>query len=592
MPNRGMRQGRMRQGRIRQGGLRLGLLAVLLAWLAACQQSSTEPPPAQAPATSAAVPPPPPPIHAAGGVSEMVITGSHTPGDQRYTTVRRSVAGSIPVPAMTGDERYENEPTNPVHSVAETPVSTFSIDVDTAAYANVRRMLQDGALPPKDAVRVEELVNYFEYDYAPPAARTQPFSTTVSVLPAPWAEGRQLLHIGLQGYTPPAATRPPLNLVLLVDTSGSMAGPNRLGLAVQGFRMLLESLDERARLAIVVYAGAAGAVLEPTRGDDQVRIRAALGNLQAGGSTAGGAGLELAYALARKHFDPRAVNRVIMATDGDFNVGISDPDALQSFVAAQRAQGIYLSVLGFGGGNYNDALMQRLAQNGNGVAAYIDGIAEARRVLSEQASSALIPIADDVKIQVEFNPAQVAEYRLIGYESRMLRREDFNNDAVDAGEIGAGHSVTALYEITPVGGPLRLEPLRYAQPAQAGAPRAGASTPAARAGELALLRIRYKLPGERESRLIERPIVRTDVVADMARAPESSRWAAAVAAFGQRLRGDAYLRPGYGWTDIIDLAQGARGQDEFGWRAEFVQLVRAAASADGSLSDPAAAARR
>ena len=558
-------------GRRTDHRLRAGLLALLLMALAACQSQQTEPPATPAPAPAGVVPPPPPPARA---ITEMVVTGSRiATGDQRYTTMRRSVAGSALVLPPEGNERYENAPTNPVQLVADTPVSTFSIDVDTAAYANVRRMLQDGALPPKDAVRVEELVNYFEYDYAPPAARTAPFSTTVAVLPAPWAEGRQLLHIGLQGYTPPAATRPPLNLVLLVDVSGSMAGPNRLGLAVQGFRMLLESLDARDRLAIVVYAGAAGAVLEPTRGDDHVRIRAALGNLQAGGSTAGGQGLELAYALARKHFDPRAINRVMLATDGDFNVGISDPAALQAFVSAQRTQGIYLSVLGFGGGNYNDALMQRLAQNGNGTAAYIDGIAEARRVLSEQVSGALVPIADDVKIQVEFNPAQVAEYRLIGYETRMLRREDFNNDAVDAGEVGAGHAVTALYEITPVGGPARLDPLRYGTPPQAGA--------TGRDGELALLRIRYKLPGERTSRLIERPVVRTDVVTDPASAPESSRWAAAVAAFGQRLRRDAYLHSGYGWDDVIALAQGARGQDEFGWRAEFVQLVRTAATLEG-----------
>jgi len=467
-------------------------------------------------------------------------------------------------------ERYEHVTPSPIHLAAETPVSTFSIDVDTASYSNVRRFLNDGHLPPQDAVRIEELINYFDYDYALPNRREEPFSTTISVAPSPWAEGRQLVHIGLQGYDVEQEERPPLNLVLLIDVSGSMESRDKLPLALDGFRMLTEQLTEDDHVAIVVYAGAAGAVLEPTRGDDQRAIRDALNRLHAGGSTAGGQGLELAYALAEENLDPNAVNRVILATDGDFNVGITDLEQLQDIVERKRESGIYLSVLGFGGGNYNDALMQALAQNGNGVAAYIDSEAEARRVLVDEVGGALFPIADDVKIQVEFNPERVAEYRLIGYETRALRREDFSNDSVDAGEIGAGHSVTAIYEITPVGGPAFTEPLRYQRDQQASAPNSG---------ELAFLRIRYKLPGQDESRLIERAITDADAVERIEQAPESARWAAAVAGYGQLLRGDPYVTRGYGWDEVIDLAQSARGRDESGWRSEFVQLARRASRA-------------
>lgn len=475
-----------------------------------------------------------------------------------------------PVPGTIDRDRYDDVDPNPIHIVADDPVSTFSIDVDTASYSNVRRFLNEGRLPPRDAVRIEELINYFDYDYSLPRSRSEPFSTNVTVAPSPWAQGRQLVHIGLQGYDIARTQRPPLNLVLLIDVSGSMAPANKLPLALQGFRMLTEQLTARDKVSIVVYAGAAGAVLDPTPGNDRARILAALDNLHAGGSTAGGEGLRLAYALAQRNFSERTVNRVIIATDGDFNVGIADPEQLQDFVSRQRQTGIYLSVLGFGGGNYNDALMQRLAQNGNGVAAYIDTVSEARRVLSDELNGALFPIANDVKIQVEFNPARVAEYRLIGYETRMLRREDFNNDAVDAGEIGAGHSVTAIYEITPVGGPTFTEPLRYQ--------RGGEAAPST-ANEIAFLRIRYKLPGEDESRLIERPISNSDAIQSVARAPEHVRFATAVAGYGQLLRGDPYLTQSFAWSDVIELAQGARGRDEFGWRAEFVQLARAAASA-------------
>ncbi len=481
-----------------------------------------------------------------------------------------SAMADAPAAAPEDRERYEHAAPNPIHAVLEDPISTFSIDVDTAAYSNVRRFLNEGRLPPQDAVRIEELINYFDYDYAPPPTREQPFSSTVSVIPSPWAEGRQLVHIGLQGYDIERAERPPLNLVLLIDVSGSMEPANKLPLALDGFRMLAEQLTAQDRISIVVYAGAAGAVLEPTRGDDTARILSALNQLHAGGSTAGGEGLRLAYAMAERSFSAEAVNRVILATDGDFNVGITDTEQLQDFVERKRESGIYLSVLGFGGGNYNDALMQRLAQNGNGVAAYIDSMDEARRVLGETANGALFTIANDVKIQVEFNPARVAEYRLIGYETRMLRRDDFSNDQVDAGEIGAGHSVTAIYEITPVGGPTFNEPLRY-QPGSSAAP-----TPS---GELAFLRIRYKLPGQNTSRLIERPITDADFITDIAAAPEAARWATAVAGYGQLLRGDPYLGPSYGWDNVITLAQSARGRDDHGWRREFIQLARTASRA-------------
>ncbi len=530
--------------------------------------SPPPPPPAQTvPSADLSAPPAPSPMQSQRRAMEAGASGRVAGA---VTAAPYAQWAPQPMPGDVDRDRYEDVAVNPIHIVADEPVSTFSIDVDTASYSNVRRMLNEGRLPPRDAVRIEELINYFDYDYALPRHREEPFSTTVAVAPSPWAEGRQLVHIGLQGYDIVRSQRPPLNLVLLIDVSGSMAPANRLPLALQGFRMLTEQLTARDRVAIVVYAGAAGAVLEPTPGNDRARILAALDNLHAGGSTAGGEGLRLAYALAERHSSPNAVNRVIIATDGDFNVGINDPQQLQDFVSRKRETGIYLSVLGFGGGNYNDALMQRLAQNGNGVAAYIDTIAESRRVLSEELNGALFPIANDVKIQVEFNPRRVAEYRLIGYETRMLRREDFNNDRIDAGEIGAGHSVTAIYEITPVGGPTFNEPLRY----QEG--RASSMQPAS---EIAFLRIRYKLPGQDQSRLIERPITNADSFASVERASEATRWATAVAGYGQLMRGDPYLRQGYGWDDIMRLAQSARGRDEFGWRAEFIQLARAAASA-------------
>jgi Ca-activated chloride channel family protein len=472
-----------------------------------------------------------------------------------------------------GRDRFEYHSPNPLKLAAEEPVSTFSVDVDTTSYSFCRRALQNGHMPPVSAVRIEELINYFDYDYPVPKDRSTPFRPSISVFPSPWNRDTLLLHIGIKGFEIVPEKRPRANLVFLVDVSGSMNMPDKLPLLKNALRMLVETLDPEDTVAMVVYAGAAGTVLEQSKIRQKGRILAALDRLSAGGSTAGGAGIRKAYALAEEYFDPEGVNRVILATDGDFNVGIRDPETLKNFVERKRNNGIYLSVLGFGQGNYNDALMQKLAQNGNGNASYIDNLNEARKVLVEETMSTLFPIAKDVKIQVEFNPARVSEYRLIGYESRRLRREDFNNDRVDAGEIGAGHSVTALYEITPVGSRARLvDDLRY------GRPHAGMKDSEGKAEEIAFLRIRYKLPDSEKSRLMETPVSRSMEVTAVGNASEEARFASAVAAFGQLLRGEPYLKD-FSWDDIISLAETARGRDRFGYRTEFLNLVRLAKTA-------------
>jgi Ca-activated chloride channel family protein len=485
-----------------------------------------------------------------------------------------SVAGNAAsygvMPAPENTERYEDATPNPVKIVADDPVSTFSADVDTAGYANVRRFLNDGTLPPRDAVRIEEMVNYFDYAYATPATRERPFEPTVAVYDTPWNRDTDIVHIGIQGYGLPQGERPPVNLVFLLDVSGSMEEPNKLPLLQKSLAMLTKEMTAQDRVSIVVYAGNAGVVLEPTPGSETHKITEAINRLQAGGSTAGGEGIRRAYELARASRIDGGVNRVILATDGDFNVGITDSEQLEDFVARERDSGVTLTVLGFGTGNYNDALMQKLAQAGNGNAAYIDNLNEARKVLVDEMAGTLFTIAGDVKFQVEFNPSCVAEYRLIGYETRMLETADFNNDQVDAGDIGAGHRVTAMYEITPVGSSARLtDPRRYgpAQPA------------AADCGEIAYLKMRYKLPGETASRLIERPITRSDVRTVTA-LPGDLKFAAAVAGFGQLLRGDPYLKS-FGYRDVLALAQAGKGADPFGYRGEFLGLVRLAQSAAG-----------
>lgn len=465
------------------------------------------------------------------------------------------------VPEST-TETFANADESPLKITSDTPVSTFSIDVDTASYAVVRSSIMNGQLPPADAVRVEEMINYFPYDYPAPAAGGDPFQTTISTLQTPWNADTQLVHIAIQGALPAVEDRPPLNLVFLIDTSGSMADANKLPLLKQSFLLMLDHLRPEDEVAIVEYAGSAGQVLAPTRADDRAAIRAALESLGAGGATNGQGGLEQAYAVADSMTTDGDVSRVILATDGDFNVGLNDPHALEDFIAAKRDTGTYLSVLGFGRGNLQDATMQTLAQNGNGTAAYIDTLSEAQKVLVDQLTGALFPIASDVKIQVEWDPSQVAEYRLIGYETRALNREDFNNDAVDAGDLGAGHTVTALYEVTPVGSPARLsDPLRY------GASEIGQE----RRDELGFLKLRYKEPGAATSQLIETPILR-DTAAD-----GEARFAAAIAGFGQILRGTDFITD---WSigDAMALAAENRGTDAFGYRSEALRLMQLAQS--------------
>ncbi len=448
-------------------------------------------------------------------------------------------------------------------AVADEPVSTFSLDVDTASYAYVRRMLEDGYLPERDVVRIEELINYFPYDYPAAESAEVPFQPHVQVYPTPWNEKTQILQIGIKGFEPVLADTKS-NLVFLIDTSGSMDAPDKLPLLKRAFGLLLDQLSGNDTISIVTYAGSAGIALEPTSADNKAQIMAALDQLYAGGGTAGAEGIELAYRLAEQARIADGTNRVILATDGDFNVGIHDPDALKDFIADKRSSGISLSVLGFGRGNLDDATMQALAQNGDGNASYISSFAEAKKVLVEEIGGTLHTIAKDVKVQVEFNPAQIAEYRLIGYETRALNREDFNNDAVDAGDVGAGTTVTALYEITPVGSG-QIDPLRYGDAA-----RTEGST------EIAFLKMRYKLPDSAVSQLIEVPVTPDLVYGDIADAGVDAQFAAAVAAFGQKVKSSVY-GSAITWDEIKDLARAGRGADEGGYRAEFIRLVDMAA---------------
>jgi Ca-activated chloride channel homolog len=494
---------------------------------------------------------------------------AYAPGETAPNPPRRDVpAPTEPI----GRDQFAGASENPFKVVREAPVSTFSIDVDTASYSFVRASLNRSVLPPQAAVRTEEFINYFPYAYESPTTATEPFRTTVSIVPSPWSEGRKIIRIGIKGYAVQPASRPRANLVFLIDTSGSMDAPNRLPLVKQSLAMLLTQLQPADRVAIVTYAGNAGTALEPTAASEKGKILSTIERLQAGGSTAGAEGIRQAYALAEQNFDPNGVNRVILATDGDFNVGITSKDELKGFVERQRGKGIFLSVLGFGMGNYNDAMAQALAQNGNGAAAYIDTINEARKVLVEEATSTLIPIAKDVKIQVEFNPATVAEYRLIGYETRLLNRDDFTNDKVDAGDVGSGQTVTALYEIVPIDGPRVVGDLRYGTQTS---PDSGAT---AQSAEYGFLKMRYKLPKSDVSALVTTPIDRTNEHARFEDAPQDARFAIGVAAFGEILRGGRYIGQ-FGYDDVLRVASASRGEDQYGYRSEFLQLVRAAKTA-------------
>lgn len=461
-------------------------------------------------------------------------------------------------------ENYEAAESNPIRIVAEAPVSTFSIDVDTAGYSNMRRFLSQGVLPPEESIRVEELINYFDYHYPGPDGGEHPFAIHTRVAPTPWNANTRLLRIAVQGHEVDAGDLPPMNLVFLLDVSGSMNQPDKLPLLQRAFGLLVDRLRPEDTVAIVVYAGASGVVLEPTGGDDRAEIRQALDRLQAGGGTHGSAGIQLAYQVARDHFREEGINRVILGTDGDFNVGVTDLDDLKDLIETQRESGVFFSALGFGTGNYNDHLMEELTNLGNGTAYYIDRFSEARKVFAEDLTGTLHTIAKDVKIQVEFNPARVAEYRLIGYDNRQLKREDFNNDRVDAGDVGAGHSVTALYEIVPADGDFRFnDPLRYQD--------SGAETDSD-SDELAFVKLRYKLPDEDESVLMSQTVAGDSAVDEM---PEPLRLAVAVAGFGELLRDSDYVDSSQ-WSvaDARALAQGALGEDTFGYRHELVQLMR------------------
>ncbi|HEX7118410.1 MAG TPA: VWA domain-containing protein [Longimicrobiales bacterium] len=476
----------------------------------------------------------------------------------------RSAPGAPVLHPDWNTESYDLIQENAFLAVVNNPLSTFSIDVDRASYGNIRRFLRDGVRPPKDAVRIEEMINYFPYDYPEPEADA-PFSITTDVAAAPWRPQHRLVRIGLRTASVDTEDLPPSNLVFLLDVSGSMRAPNKLPLVKRSLRLLVNELREDDRVAIVVYAGAAGLVLPSTPGSEKAAILEAIDRLEAGGSTAGGAGIRLAYDIARKNFVRGGNNRVILATDGDFNVGVSSDAEMVRLVEEERRDGVFLTVLGFGTGNLKDSKMEKLADHGNGNYAYIDGLLEARKVLVHEMGGTLLTVAKDVKIQVEFNPARVQAYRLIGYENRLLAAEDFNDDTKDAGEIGAGHTVTALYEIVPAGIEPEVEirgvdPLRYgARPEPAAA---------AHGDELAYVKIRYKAPDGERSRLLERPIV------DRGEAPsEDFNFAAAVAAFGMLLRDSEYVGR-FEPEAVVEMASAARGEDPHGYRAEFVRLVQ------------------
>ena len=467
------------------------------------------------------------------------------------------------VSAEFNTEAYDRIDDNRWTRVSDHPLSTFSIDVDTASYANMRRFLNAGQRPPKDAIRIEELINYFTYDYDAPRGRT-PVAITTSLAECPWNPGHRLALIGLQGERIDERGTPPRNLVFLVDVSGSMATPQKLPLVKSSLAMLARNLTASDRIAIVVYAGAAGVVLPPTEGNDRSTVLEALGRLQAGGSTNGGQGIQLAYRLARQAFIKGGVNRVLLATDGDFNVGVTSHGDLMRLIEENRDSGITLSVLGFGMGNLKDSTMEQLADKGNGNYSYIDSLSEAQKVLVEEAGGTLVTIAKDVKLQVEFNPRAVAAYRLIGYENRRLQDQDFNDDRKDAGDMGAGHSVTALYEIVPAGQPIAvpgIDPLKYQ--------RAPAPSPIAPQGELMNVRLRYKQPAGEASALVEQ------AVSSRTRPTPALGFASAVAEFGMLLR-DSEFKGTSSFAHARDMAVKYRGDDLYGHRAEFITLIDAA----------------
>ncbi len=477
-------------------------------------------------------------------------------------------------------ESYAHIEENAFRSVADHPLSTFSIDVDRASYSNLRRFVTQGQRPPIDAVRIEEMINYFHYDY-PDARGEHPFSVTTDMMAAPWNPAHRLVRIGVQGRRIDMSDAPPSNLVFLLDVSGSMNSPDKLPLLKQAFRMLANELRTQDRIAIVVYAGAAGLVLESTPGSEKETILEALNSLEAGGSTAGGAGIRLAYQIAQENFIEGGNNRIVLATDGDFNVGASSDSEMIRLIEQKREQGTFLTVLGFGTGNLQDSKMEQIADHGNGNYAYIDSPLEARKVLVTEMGGTLLTIAKDVKIQAEFNPQYVSEYRLVGYENRLLANEDFNDDTKDAGELGAGHSVTVLYEVVPVGTHGRagsVDPLRYASPVENS--RRSRTDNVDASGEMLFVKLRYKAPNGDRSKLITHPILMDDV-----RESTDLRFAAAVAGFGMLLResehaGDLSL------SDVVQLAEAGLGEDDKGYRSEFLRLVERVRTLDLLVVDP------
>ncbi|TMO84230.1 vWA domain-containing protein [Pseudoalteromonas spongiae] len=483
--------------------------------------------------------------------------------------MRKRIAPPPPPEYFTQPQNQDNylpSDSNGVFQAATTPLSTFSVDVDTGSYANVRSYLSMGQKPPQDAIREEAFINYFDYNYRVPEDKSQPFATFTELAPAPWSDERHILRIGLQGYDLPVGERKPSNLVFLLDVSGSMHDKNKLPLLVQSLTMMVKQLSARDTVSLVTYAGNTELVLSPTKGNEKQTIIDALQKLQAGGGTHGESGIKMAYQAAKKAFIKGGVNRIILATDGDFNVGTTNIDALKEMIAEKRKQGISLTTLGFGRGNYNDAMMEQLANIGDGNHAYIDTLHEAQKVLLRQMSGTLQSIANDVKIQLEFNPAEVKEYRLIGYQNRLLKDEDFNNDNVDAGEIGAGHTVTALYELTLAGNKGQVDALRYQQKQVASA-----------SNELLQVKIRYKLPGDTESKLISQVVNKQQVLNDFDSASLDFKFATSVAAFAQKLKQSQYL-DSMNYHDIATIARANRGDDPFNYRGEFVNLVELASA--------------
>lgn len=517
----------------------------------------------------------------AASLDETVVTGySEQLYDKEATSINLSKAKAMPgggryapAPMMNSmasadfnTEEYSTFEENVFHETKKDALTTFSIDVDRAAYSNMRRMINNGQLPPKDAIRIEEMINYFDYNYAQPTGK-DPVSFQTEISDSPWNKGLKLLHIGLQAKKVPTDNLPASNLVFLIDVSGSMSDYNKLPLLKQGFKLLVDQLRPKDHVAIVVYAGAAGMVLPSTSGNEKTKIKEALENLQAGGSTAGGEGIKLAYKIAQENFIKGGNNRVILATDGDFNIGTSSEADLKTLIENKRESGVYLSVLGFGMGNYKDNKMETLADKGNGNYAYIDDLQEAQKEFVTEFGGTLFTVAKDVKLQLEFNPKYVKAYRLIGYENRKLNNEDFNDDKKDAGEMGSGHTVTAIYEIVPAGveSPYlgKVDPLKYQENKNL--------TTVSNSNEVLTIKLRYKLPDENTSKLIEQVVLDKHTAFD--KTSDDFRLAASIAEFGLLLR-QSNFKGNANYEHIITTAKSARGNDEEGYRAEFIKLVK------------------